>query len=541
MVDTMVDNTKKTPGETTGKSVETFLEGAATVYRGLRRAALYEAVLGREEGVLAQGGPLIVDTGTFTGRSPRDKFIVRDALTEALIDWGDINQSMSEAHFAALKEDFGAAVRGKTLFVQDLYVGTDARYRVPVRIITEYAWHSLFSRNMFVRPVTPSEEDAFTPAYTVVDLPSLIADPARHGSKGSTVIALNLSERLVLVANTEYAGEIKKSVFSAMNFALPAQGVLPMHCSANEDPAGRVALFFGLSGTGKTTLSADASRTLIGDDEHGWSADGVFNFEGGCYAKVIHLSAENEPEIYATTERFGTLLENVGFDPDTRVVDFTDNSKTENTRAAYPIEFIPNASPTGVGGHPADVVFLTADAFGVLPPVSRLSVDQAMYYFLSGYTAKVAGTERGVTEPKATFSTCFGAPFMPLAPSVYATLLGDKLRAHGSRVWLVNTGWTGGPYGTGTRIRLPYTRAMVRAALAGELDAVPTRTHPIFGLDVPERVPGVPEGLLEARSTWRDARAYDAQAEKLAAMFRTNFERFAANVPQSVRDAGPLG
>ena len=538
MVDTMVDDTKKTPRETAEKPVETFLEGA-TVRQGLRRAALYEAVLGRGEGVLAKDGPLIVDTGTFTGRSPRDRFIVRDSLTEARVDWGDINQPMSEAHFAALKEDFGAAVKGKTLFVQDLYVGTDARYRVPVRVITEYAWHSLFSRNMFVRPAAPS--DAFAPAFTVVDLPSFEGDPARHGSRGSTVIALNLSERLVLVANTEYAGEIKKSIFSAMNFALPAQGVLPMHCSANEDAAGRVALFFGLSGTGKTTLSADASRTLIGDDEHGWSADGVFNFEGGCYAKVIHLSAENEPEIYATTERFGTLLENVGFDPDTRVVDFTDDRKTENTRAAYPIEFIPNASPTGVGGHPADVVFLTADAFGVLPPVSRLSVDQAMYYFLSGYTAKVAGTERGVTEPKATFSTCFGAPFMPLAPSVYAALLGDKLRAHGSRVWLVNTGWTGGPYGTGTRIRLPCTRAMVRAALAGELDTVPTRTHPVFGLEVPERVPGVPEELLDARGTWRDASAYDAQAEKLAAMFKTNFERFSANVPQSVRDAGPLG
>ncbi len=517
------------------RTAETFLDGATVVHRGLRRAALYEAALARGEGALSKDGPLIVDTGTFTGRSPRDRFIVRDALTEARVDWGDVNQPMSEAHFAALKEDFGVAVKGKTLFVQDLYVGTDPRYRVPVRIITEHAWHSLFSRNLFVRPAGPPEE----PVYTVVDLPSFEADPARHGSRGPTVIALNLSERLVLVANTEYAGEIKKSIFSTMNFALPSQGVMPMHCSANEGPAGRVALFFGLSGTGKTTLSADASRTLIGDDEHGWSDDGVFNFEGGCYAKVINLSAENEPEIYATTERFGTLLENVGFDPDTRTVDFSDDGKTENTRAAYPIEFIPNASPTGVGGHPADVVFLTADAFGVLPPVSKLNIDQAMYYFLSGYTAKVAGTERGVTEPKATFSTCFGAPFMPLAPSVYAKLLGEKLLEHGSRVWLVNTGWTGGPYGTGTRIRLPYTRAMVRAALAGELDAVPTRTHPVFGLEVPETCPGVPAGLLEARSTWRDGGAYDAQAEKLAAMFKENFKRFAANVPESVREAGP--
>ena len=520
------------------KTGETFLDGAAVVHRGLRRAALYEAALGRGEGVLSKDGPLIVDTGSFTGRSPRDRFIVRDALTETRVDWGDVNQPMSEAHFEALKRDFGAAVRGKTLFVQDLFVGADPRYRVPVRVITEHAWHSLFSRNMFVRPATSPEE----PVYTVVDLPSFTADPARHGSKGPTVVALNLSERLVLVANTEYAGEIKKSIFSAMNFALPERGVMPMHCSANEgtgSQAGRVALFFGLSGTGKTTLSADASRTLIGDDEHGWSDDGVFNFEGGCYAKVIHLSAENEPEIYTTTERFGTLLENVGFDRDTRAVDFADDSKTENTRAAYPIEFIPNASPTGVGGHPADVVFLTADAFGVLPPISKLNTHQAMYYFLSGYTAKVAGTERGVTEPKATFSTCFGAPFMPLAPSVYAKLLGEKLRAHGSRVWLVNTGWTGGPYGTGSRIRLPHTRAMVRAALAGELDGVPTRTHPVFGLEVPESCPSVPAGLLEARSTWRDGGAYDAQAEKLAAMFKENFGRFEANVPESVRAAGP--
>jgi len=409
--------------------------------RNLRSAVLVEEAIRRGEGLLVRGGPLAVDTGHFTGRSPKDKFIVKDALTEHAVNWCEINQPMTGAHFRALKEDMLRAAEGKELFVQDLYAGTDETYRLSVRVVTEYAWHSLFARNMFVRPETPLEE----PDWTVLDLPSFRAEPTRHGCRSETVIAVDFSERLVLIGATEYAGEIKKSLFSVLNFHLPERGVLPMHCSANHDEGGRVALFFGLSGTGKTTLSADASRTLIGDDEHGWSDRGVFNFEGGCYAKVISLSRAAEPEIYATTERFGTVLENVVVDPLTRQVDFGDSRKTENTRASYPIHFIPNASETGRAGHPSAILFLTADAFGVLPPISKLSPEAAMYHFLSGYTAKVAGTERGVTEPKATFSTCFGAPFMPRHPTRYAQMLGDKIRQHGASVWLVNTGWTGAP------------------------------------------------------------------------------------------------
>ena len=515
--------------------LSSFLSGAAELKWQLPSAALYEQALSRSEATLAKRGPLVVDTGRFTGRSPRDKFIVRDALTEENVDWGAVNQPMQPEQFAALREDFQETIAGKTLYVQDLYVGADKDYRVPIRIVTEYAWHSLFARNMFIRPETPPTD----PIYTVIDLPSFRADPDRHGSHTDTVVAVNLSERLVLVGNTEYAGEIKKSIFSAMNFELPGRGVMPMHCSANYDDDGDVALFFGLSGTGKTTLSADPNRMLVGDDEHGWADHGVFNFEGGCYAKVIHLSPENEPEIYATTERFGTILENVGLNKTSRLVDFEDASRTENTRAAYPIHFIPNASARGVAGHPKDVVFLSADAFGVLPPISKLTPEGAMYYFLSGYTAKLAGTERGVSEPKATFSACFGAPFMPRPPSVYANLLGEKLRQHGSSVWLINTGWTGGPYGTGTRIRLPHTRAMVRAALSGKLRNVPTRPHPVFGLAVPDYCPDVPDELLDPRSTWDDGDAYDRQAERLAGMFRENFKQFEANVSEEVKEAGP--
>jgi phosphoenolpyruvate carboxykinase (ATP) len=508
---------------------------AAKLYHNLSRTRLVELALARNEGVLSEHGALIVDTGRFTGRSPKDKYIVKDEYSRERIDWNDINQRMSKRQFERLRKDFEEALAGKELFVQDLYVGADERYRMPVRIITEYAWHNLFAQHMFVRPDGSTEE----PAYTVLDLPSFQADPERHGTRSDTVVAMNLSERLVLVGNTEYAGEIKKSIFSAMNFELPEIGVMPMHCSANHDGAGEVALFFGLSGTGKTTLSADPDRTLVGDDEHGWSNDGIFNFEGGCYAKVINLNAEAEPEIYATTRRFGTILENIGFDPNERSVDFTDSSRTENTRAAYPIEFIPNASETGIAGHPRAVVFLTADAFGVLPPISKLTPEQAMYHFLSGYTAKVAGTERGVTEPKATFSTCFGAPFMPRHPSVYARLLGEKLKRHGATVWLVNTGWTGGPYGEGSRMKLSYTRAMVKAALSGELAAAETTTHPIFGLAMPQHCPNVPSHLLDPRSTWGDTDAYDAQAEKLARMFKENFRQFEDKVPEAVRNAGP--
>jgi phosphoenolpyruvate carboxykinase (ATP) len=389
---------------------------------------------------------------------------------------------------------------------------------------------------MFVRPATREARD---PDFTVINLPSFRADPERHGCRSETVIAVSFKERLVLIGATEYAGEIKKSIFSVLNFLLPDRNVMPMHCSANVGAGGQVALFFGLSGTGKTTLSADPHRTLIGDDEHGWSDRGIFNFEGGCYAKVVNLSPEAEPEIFATTKRFGTILENVVVDPHTREVDFYDTCKTENTRASYPIHFIPNASLEGTAGHPSAVVFLTADAFGVLPPIAKLSVEAAMYHFLSGYTAKVAGTERGVTEPKATFSTCFGAPFMPRHPSVYAQMLGDKLRQHGASVWLVNTGWSGGPYGKGARMKLTYTRAMVQAALSGALEHAPTRQHPVFNVAVPTQCPGVPAAVLDPRSTWADAEAYDQQAAKLAYMFRENFAKFADGVPEAVRAAGP--
>jgi phosphoenolpyruvate carboxykinase (ATP) len=499
-------------------------------------ATLVEQALLRGEGKLAAGGALAADTGRFTGRSPKDRFIVRDAETEPGVAWGTVNQPLSEAHFQTLKRDMLAAAAEKTLFVQDLYVGTEAQHRLRVRITTEYAWHSLFARNMFVRGRGLNWDDGAD--FAVLDLPSFRADPARHGCRSDAVIAVSFSEKLVLIAATEYAGEIKKSIFSVLNYLLPERGVVPMHCSANVGDDGRSALFFGLSGTGKTTLSADSQRTLVGDDEHGWSEQGIFNFEGGCYAKVVNLTAAAEPEIYSTTGRFGTVLENVVLEPQTRAVDFTDTRKTENTRASYPISFIPNASTSGQAGHPSTVVFLTADAFGVLPPIAKLSPEAAMYHFLSGYTAKVAGTERGVTEPTATFSTCFGAPFMPRSPGVYAQLLGDKLRQHGAAVWLVNTGWSGGPFGVGSRMELVHTRAMVRAALAGTLDEVPLETHPVFNVAVPTHCPGVPDEILEPRATWRDPEAYDAQARKLADMFRENFKQY-TGVPDAVREAGP--
>jgi len=515
---------------------DTATRPIASRAHNLPQAALVEQALLRGEGQLAAGGALAVDTGRFTGRSPKDRFIVRDAHTAATIAWGVVNQPLSEAHFSTLKRDMLAAAEDKALFTQDLYAGTDPERQLRVRITTEYAWHGLFAQNMFVRGDGQGHEDGAD--FAVLDLPSFRAEPARHGCRSDTVIAISFSERLVLIANTEYAGEIKKSIFSVLNYLLPERGVVPMHCSANVGADGRSALFFGLSGTGKTTLSADPERTLIGDDEHGWSESGVFNFEGGCYAKVVNLTPEAEPEIYGTTERFGTILENVVVAPHTRAVDFTDTRKTENTRASYPISYIPNASPTGRAGHPSTLIFLTADAFGVLPPIARLSPEAAMYHFLSGYTAKVAGTERGVTEPSATFSTCFGAPFMPRSPGVYATLLGDRLREHGAAVWLVNTGWSGGPYGVGSRMKLAYTRAMVRAALGGALADVPLVTHPVFNVGVPTRCLGVPEEILDPRATWRDKDAYDAQAHKLAAMFRENFRQY-EGVPDAVRGAGP--
>ncbi|MEJ2290252.1 MAG: phosphoenolpyruvate carboxykinase (ATP) [Deinococcales bacterium] len=511
------------------------LERAAAVHVNPVPAVLYEHAVQRGEGMVAGTGALVVDTGHFTGRSPSDKFVVRNDATRDLVDWGPVNQPMEPEAFDRLLQDMEAHLAGMRLYVQDLHAGADLRYRLPVRVVTEYAWHSLFAHNLFVRPSAPHDRVE----WLVVDLPSFRADPDRHGSRTDTVVALDFERKLVLIANTEYGGEIKKSIFTALNLALPERGVLPMHCSANATADGQVALFFGLSGTGKTTLSVDTDRVLIGDDEHGWSDRGVFNFEGGCYAKTIHLTAEAEPEIYQATHRFGTVLENVHILSDTRELDFADARRTENTRAAYPLHYMPNTAATSVGGHPADVVFLTADAFGVLPPIARLTPEQAMYHFLSGYTAKVAGTERGVTEPSATFSACFGAPFMPLHPMRYAEMLGERIRRHGARAWLVNTGWTGGPYGTGERMQLRHTRALVRAALRGELDDVGFDPDPVFGILMPRNAPGVPSELLRPRTTWSDPAAFDAQAAKLATMFRDNFAHFARDASADVAAAGP--
>jgi len=500
-------------------------------------AALYEEAVRRQEGTIAAEGPLVCRTGQHTGRSPNDKFVVREPSSEALIEWGKVNRPMDPAQFDTLHRDLLSSLTGKELFVLDCYAGADAKFRLPVRVITEYAWHNLFCRNLFIDD--PAAAAAAAPEFTIIDSPSFKADPRRHGSNSDVVIALHFGKRLVLIAGTSYAGEMKKSVFSLLNYLLPLQNVLSMHCSANTGASGDVALFFGLSGTGKTTLSSDPDRRLIGDDEHGWSDRGVFNFEGGCYAKTIRLSAEAEPQIFATTRRFGTVLENVVLDPATRSLDLDDDRFTENTRAAYPISFIDNAEPTGQGGHPRNVIMLTADAFGVLPPISRLTPQAAMYHFLSGYTAKVAGTEKGVTEPKATFSTCFGAPFLPLAPSRYATMLGEKIARHEARVWLVNTGWSGGPYGVGKRMKIGYTRAMIRAALSGALDRVSFERDPIFNLDIPASCPDVPSEVLNPRNTWSDRSSYDAQARKLATMFRDNFKTFEATVGADVIAAGP--
>jgi phosphoenolpyruvate carboxykinase (ATP) len=503
----------------------------------LSTAALYEEAVRRQEGLIAAAGPLSCRTGQHTGRSPNDKFVVRDAATEREIDWGKVNRPMDPAQFDTLHTDLLSSLAGRELFVQDVYAGADPAYRLPVRLITEYAWHSLFCRNLFIDD--PQAAEAASPQFTIIDSPSFKADPARHGSNSDVVIAVNFGKRLVLIGGTSYAGEMKKSVFSILNYLLPLRGVLSMHCSANVGPAGDVALFFGLSGTGKTTLSSDPDRMLIGDDEHGWSDHGVFNFEGGCYAKTIRLSAEAEPQIYATTRRFGTVLENVVVDPATRELNLDDDRYTENTRAAYPISFVDNAVVSGQAGHPHNVVMLTADAFGVLPPISRLTPQGAMYHFLSGYTAKVAGTEKGVTEPKATFSTCFGAPFLPLAPSRYARMLGEKIARHNARVWLVNTGWSGGPYGIGKRMKIAYTRAMIRAALSGALDAVAYERDPIFNLDVPASCPAVPPDVLKPRTTWSSPGEYDLQASKLARMFADNFKAFESGVTPDVLAAGP--
>jgi phosphoenolpyruvate carboxykinase (ATP) len=484
-----------------------------------------------------KGGALLAETGVHTGRSPKDKFVVRDEATESTV-WWDNNGSITPGHFDTLLQDFLAHAEGKELFAQDLYGGADPAYRVKARIFTEFAWHSLFIRNLLIRPEMGELRD-YAPGLTIIDLPSFKADPARHGCRTETVIACDFARKIVLIGGTSYAGEMKKSVFTYLNYVLPASSVMPMHCSANVGHNGDVAVFFGLSGTGKTTLSADPNRILLGDDEHGWGPNGVFNFEGGCYAKTIRLSREAEPEIFATTERFGTVLENVVIDPVTRVPNFDDASKTENTRCAYPLDFIPNASATGRAGIPKNIVMLTCDAFGVLPPIAKLTPAEAMYHFLSGYTAKVAGTEKGVKDPEATFSTCFGAPFMPRHPSEYGNLLRDLIAKHSVDCWLVNTGWTGGKYGTGRRMPIRVTRRLLTAALDGSLSRADFRRDPYFGFAVPTSVPGVEPHILYPVKTWQDKVEFAQTAKRLIAMFNENFKRFESHVDADVRSAAP--
>jgi phosphoenolpyruvate carboxykinase (ATP) len=510
----------------------------AEIFWNLTTAPLVEHAVRRGEGLLAKEGPLVVRTGKHTGRSAKDKFTVRDELTSDAIWWNDGNKPMDPDAFERLYDDFLLALADQEqLYVADLYGGSQPEHRVRVRVINELAWHNLFIRTMLVRP-DAADLASFDPEFTMIDLPSFRADPERHGSRSETVVAVNFTKKLILIGGTSYAGEMKKSVFGLLNFLLPPQGIMPMHCSANIGPKGDSAIFFGLSGTGKTTLSADPNRTLIGDDEHGWSDTAVFNFEGGCYAKMIRLSAESEPEIYATTKRFGTVLENVVIDPVTRELDLDDPALAENSRGAYPIDFIPNSSVDNMGPVPKNVVMLTADAFGVLPPIAKLTPDEAMYHFLSGYTAKVAGTEIGVTEPQATFSTCFGAPFMPRHPSVYGNLLKKRIAEGEVDCWLVNTGWTGGKYGVGRRMPIKATRALLNAALDGSLKHAKFRKDPNFGFEVPVELAGCTE-LLDPRSTWADAAEYDATAAKLVELFAKNFAQFADSVDEGVRAAAP--
>ena len=500
---------------------------------------LLEDTLRLGRGSLARGGALVVNTAPYTGRSPKDKFFVQEPSSASSIAWGAVNRPIDEAIFDKLEarviEHLG---HSSDLWVQDLFGGADDARRLSIRLVSESPWATLFANNMLLRP-TAEQKAAFEPDFHILHAPTVVADPDADGTRSEVFVLVHLGRKRVIIGGTRYAGEIKKSVFTLLNYLLPRAGVMAMHCSANVGAGGDVALFFGLSGTGKTTLSADPERPLIGDDEHGWSDDGVFNFEGGCYAKVIRLNPSHEPEIHATTSRFGTVLENVVFDEASRELDLDDARYTENTRAAYPITHLPNIVPNGRAGHPRNVIFLTCDAFGVLPPISRLTPEQAMYYFLSGYTAKVAGTERGIDEPQATFSACFGEPFLPLHPNTYAQMLGDKIREHGPKVWLVNTGWTGGPHGVGQRIAIPHTRAMIRAILAGELDDAAWATDPLFSLEMPTRVDGVPDELLQPRGTWADPAAYDEQAKKLAGMFRDNFDRYADEVSDAIKGAAP--
>jgi len=511
--------------------------GLGTVHYNLIEPAIVEAAVARGEGRLGLGGVFLCSTGKFTGRSPKDKFVVRTPSVEKNI-WWENNAPMTPDAFDRLYADMLAHMQGRDYFVQDLYAGADPAYRLDVRLVTELAWHNLFIRHMLRRPER-AELDSFVPEWTIINCPTFKADPAKHGCRSETVIAMHFDRKLILIGNSEYGGENKKSVFTLLNYLLPEKGVMPMHCSANHAPGNpaETAVFFGLSGTGKTTLSADPARTLIGDDEHGWSDKGTFNFEGGCYAKTINLDPEAEPEIYATTHRFGTVIENMVYDPETLVLDFTDKSLTENMRCAYPLDYISNASTTGLAGAPKNVIFLTCDAFGVLPPIARLSPAQAMYHFLSGFTAKAPGTERGVLEPIPTFSTCFGAPFMPRRPEVYGRLLQEKVAKTGATCWLVNTGWTGGAYGTGRRMPIKATRALLSAALDGSLSHVAFRRDPNFGFDVPTDVAGVDRGLLDPRATWADPAAYDAQARKLVSMFAENFAQYVPYIDDEVKAA----
>ncbi|MEM9584472.1 MAG: phosphoenolpyruvate carboxykinase [Pseudomonadota bacterium] len=507
------------------------------VYYNYLEPALIEDALKRGEGTLGKGGAFLVTTGSHTGRSPKDKFVVRTESVEDTI-WWENNAPMQPDAFDALHADMLAHMKGRDYYVQDLFGGADPSQRLDVRIVTELAWHGLFIRHMLRRPEA-SELENFTPEFTVINCPSFKADPKKHGCRSETVIAMHFDKKLILIGGTAYAGENKKSVFSLLNYLLPEKGIMPMHCSANHAPdnPADTAVFFGLSGTGKTTLSAEPSRTLIGDDEHGWSDRGTFNFEGGCYAKTINLSATAEPEIYATTKKFGTVIENMVFDPETKELDFEDDSLTANMRCAYPLHYISNASNTAMGGHPKNVIMLTCDAFGVLPPIARLTPAQAMYHFLSGFTSKVAGTERGVTEPEPTFSTCFGAPFMPRRPEVYGKLLQEKIAKHGSHCWLVNTGWTGGAYGTGSRMPIRATRSLLTAALDGSLNKGQFRKDPNFGFDVPVSAEGVADVILDPRRTWDDTEAYDRQAAKLVDMFSANFEQYLPHIDADVKAA----
>jgi phosphoenolpyruvate carboxykinase (ATP) len=508
----------------------------AAIHHNLSVSRLVEMALERKEGVLTSEGAFQVLTGKYTGRSPKDKYIVQEPSVNNRIAWGAVNQPISIAKFEELYQRAIDYIAQKEVFIFDGFAGADPEHRLPIRVVNEYAWHNLFVRQLFIRPLE-NELVEHKPEFTVIALPGLKADPALDGTNSETFIMISFEKKVVLIGGTEYAGEMKKSIFSVLNYLLPQKEVFPMHCSANVGDNDDVALFFGLSGTGKTTLSADPSRSLIGDDEHGWSDNGVFNFEGGCYAKCINLSRENEPQIWNAI-KYGAVLENVAVNLDTREADYSDSKITENTRAAYPVEYIPNAIVPGKAGHPQVVIFLTADAFGVLPPISKMTKEQAMYHFLSGYTSKLGGTERGVTEPEATFSTCFGSPFLPLEPRVYADMLGKKISEHNSRVYLVNTGWSGGPYGVGNRIKLAYTRAMVDAALNGTIEDSRFHEDSIFGLMIPNNVPGVPDEVLRPRETWINKDKYDEKARELAALFIRNFNKF-QDVPDEIRNTGP--